>query len=392
MHIIVKRAAIGIGSPLLSSVCTSRLTGCRRISTMAEQVVFDKPKIELHVHLDGAIRVETILDVAKRRGIRLPVSTVEEMKERIIVHEPATLTAFLGKFGEYMHVVAGDREAIKRIAYEFVEDKAKEGVIYVEVRYSPHFLANSNVVPIPWNQPKGDLSPDEVVRLVNEGLKEGERAFEIKVRSILCCMRHMPSWSMDIVELCKKYQNEGVVAIDLAGDESLNCEANPDHRKAYEEAVRCGIHRTVHAGEVGPASVVKEAVEVLKAERVGHGYRTLEDEALYKKLLAQNMHFEVCPISSKLTGACNSDFTKHPVITFRKDRANYSLNTDDPLIFNSTLHLDYSTAHKHMGFTEEEFKRLNIKSAESSFLPNEEKQQLLQKLYEAYEMIQSTAF
>lgn len=197
---------------------------------------------------------------------------------------------------------------------------------------------------------------------------------------------------MDIVELCKKYRHEGVVAIDLAGDESLNCEANPDHRKAYEEATRCGIHRTVHAGEVGPASVVKEAVEVLKAERVGHGYRTLEDQDLYKKLLAQNMHFEVCPISSKLTGACDPDFTKHPVITFRKDKANYSLNTDDPLIFNSTLHLDYTTAQKYMGFTEDEFKRVNIKSAESCFLPEKEKKEVLLKLFEAYGMIQSTAF
>ncbi|KAG7237906.1 hypothetical protein INR49_031699 [Caranx melampygus] len=200
------------------------------------------------------------------------------------------------------------------------------------------------------------------------------------------------SWSMDIVELCKKYRHEGVVAIDLAGDESLNCEAYPGHRKAYEEAVRCGIHRTVHAGEVGPPSVVQEAVEVLKAERVGHGYRTLEDPDLYRKLLRQDMHFEVCPVSSKLTGACDPDFTKHPVITFRKDKANYSLNTDDPLIFNSTLHLDYSTAHKYMGFTEEEFKRLNIKSAESSFLPEEEKKELVRRLYEAYGMIQRTAF
>lgn len=196
---------------------------------------------------------------------------------------------------------------------------------------------------------------------------------------------------MDVVELCKKYRHEGVVAIDLAGDESLNCEAYPGHRKAYEEAVRSGIHRTVHAGEVGPPSVVKEAVEVLKAERVGHGYRTLEDQTLYKQLLAQNMHFEVCPISSKLTGACNPDFTKHPVITFRKDKANYSLNTDDPLIFNSTLHLDYSTAQKYMGFTEDEFKRLNICSAESCFLPDEEKKELLNKLHEAYGM-ENTAF
>ncbi|XP_076596989.1 adenosine deaminase [Chaetodon auriga] len=396
MHIIARRAAIGFGSPVLSSLCISRLTGSRRLCTMAElsseQPAFNKPKVELHVHLDGAIRVQTILDVAKRRGIPLPANTVEEMTQIIILEEPATLTKFLGKFAEYMHVVAGDREAIKRIAYEFVEDKAKEGVIYVEVRYSPHFLANSKVDPIPWNQKEGDLSPDEVVHLVNEGLREGERAFNIKARSILCCMRHMPNWSMDVVQLCKKYCHEGVVAIDLAGDESLNCETNSQHRKAYEEAVRCGVHRTVHAGEVGPPSVVKEAVEVLKAERVGHGYRTLEDQVLYRKLLAQNMHFEVCPISSKLTGACDPDFTKHPVVTFRKDKANYSLNTDDPLIFNSNLDLDYSTALKYMGFTEEEFKRLNISSAESCFLPEKEKKELLHRLYEAYGMIQSTAF
>ncbi|XP_061591148.1 adenosine deaminase [Cololabis saira] len=360
--------------------------------TSPETVVFSKPKVELHVHLDGAIRVQTILEVAKRRGIPLGADTAEELKEKIILHDAATLTVFLSKFEMYMHVVAGDREAIERIAYEFVEDKAKEGVVYVEVRYSPHLLANSNVEPIPWNQDEGDLSPDEVVRLVNEGLGRGEKKFNIKVRSILCCMRHMPSWSMDVVELCKKYKDDGVVAIDLAGDESLNSEAYPDHRKAYEEAARRGVHRTVHAGEVGPASVVKEAVEVLKAERIGHGYRTLEDQALYKKLLAQNMHFEVCPVSSKLTGACDSDFTKHAVITFRKDKANYSLNTDDPLIFNSTLHMDYSIAQEYMGFTEEEFQRLNIRSAESCFLPEEEKEELLSQLYKAYGKMHNTAF
>ncbi|CAL8366954.1 unnamed protein product [Lota lota] len=358
---------------------------------LSEQV-FNKPKVELHVHLDGAIRVQTILDVAKRRGISLPADTVEEMTQIIILQQPATLTEFLGKFAKYMHVIAGDREAIKRIAYEFLEDKAREGVVYVEVRYSPHYLANTLVEPIPWDQEEGDVSPDEVVRLVNEGLNEGEGAFHIKARSILCCMRHMPSWSMNVVELCKKYRHEGVVGIDLAGDESLNCEAYPGHRMAYEEAVLCGIHRTVHAGEVGPPSVVKEAVEVLKAERVGHGYRTLEDQDLYKNLLAQNMHFEVCPISSKLTGACDPDFTKHPVIRFREDKANYSLNTDDPLIFNSTLHLDYYTAHKYMGFTEEDFQRLNISAAESCFLPEKEKKDLLNKLYEAYGMLQSTVF
>ncbi|KAJ8258209.1 hypothetical protein GJAV_G00194390 [Gymnothorax javanicus] len=336
----------------------------------SQREVFDKPKVELHVHLDGAIRVATILDVAKKRGMKLPADTDQELKRLCSLDKPATLTEFLSKFSIFMPVVAGDRDAIKRIAYEFVETKSKEGVVYVE----------------------GDLTPDEVVRLVNEGLKEGERDFNVKARSILCCMRHMPTWSMDVVELCKKYRDDGVVAIDLAGDESLNCEADSGHRRAYEEAVRSGIHRTVHAGEAGSASVVREAVEILKAERIGHGYHTIDDDALYQQLLKDNMHFEVCPISSIMTGACDPDFTKHPVIRFKKDKANYSLNTDDPLVLDSTLHSDYWAAQKHMDFTEEEFMRVNINSAKSSFLPEKEKKILLRNLHEAYRMLQDTEF
>lgn len=125
----------------------------------------------------------------------------------------------------------------------------------------------------------------------------------------------------------------------------------------------------------------------LKAERIGHGYRTLEDRTLYEQLLKKNMHFEVCPMSSKLTGACDPDFTKHPLIRFKEDKANYSLNTDDPLIFNTTLDVDYSITQKYMNFTEEEFKRLNINAANSSFLPEKEKKDLLNRLFDAYGMI-----
>uniref|UniRef100_A0ABM5G5V5 Adenosine deaminase n=1 Tax=Pogona vitticeps TaxID=103695 RepID=A0ABM5G5V5_9SAUR len=351
----------------------------------------EKEMIELHVHLDGAIRPETILYYGKKRGIQLPADTVEGLLQCVSYEEPLSLTGFLEKFSIYMPAIAGDREAIERIAYEFVESKAKEGVIYVEVRYSPHLLANSEVDPIPWNQERGDLTPDEVVSLVNRGLKAGEKAFNIKARSILCCMRHRPSWSPEVVQLCKKYQNDSVVAIDLAGDESINAETCQGHQTAYEEAVRCGIHRTVHAGEVGPPQVIKEAVNILKAERIGHGYRVFEDEFLYKQL-KDNIHFELCPWSSYLTGACKTPFCNHPAVRFRKDRANYSLNTDDPLIFNSTIHTDYKIAWDSMGFTEEEFKRLNINAAKSSFLPEKEKKEILYQLYEAYDMIKSTEF
>ncbi|KAM4831740.1 adenosine deaminase isoform X1 [Urocitellus parryii] len=354
---------------------------------MTQRPTFDKPKVELHVHLDGAIKPETILYYGRKRGIALPANTAEELKNIIGMDKPLSLPEFLSKFDYYMPAIAGSREAIKRIAYEFVEMKAKEGVVYVEVRYSPHLLANSKVEPIPWNQAEGDLTPDEVVDIVGQGLKEGEQAFGIKVRSILCCMRHQPNWSLEVVELCKKYQHHTVVAIDLAGDETIKGSSYfPGHVEAYEEAVRSGIHRTVHAGESSPAEVVQEAVDILKTERVGHGYHTLDDQALYNRLRQENMHFEVCPWSSYLTGAWKPD-TEHAVIRFKNDQANYSLNSDDPLIFKSTLDTDYHMTKQDMGFTEEDFKRLNINAAKSSFLPEDEKKELLDQLYRAYKML-----
>ncbi|XP_038606437.1 adenosine deaminase [Tachyglossus aculeatus] len=345
---------------------------------------FDKPKVELHVHLDGAIKPETILYFGKKRGIPLPAETPEELRDIIGMDEPLSLPECLARFDYYMPVIAGDRDAVYRIAYEFVEMKALEGMAYVEVRYSPHLLANAKVKPIPWNQEEGDLTPDEVVKIVNEGLQAGERDFKVKVRSILCCMRHMPSWSPEVVELCKKYHNRTVVAIDLAGDETiLDSSHFEGHVKAYQEAVRSGVHRTVHAGEVGSSKVVEQALDVLKSERIGHGYKSLEDPVLYGRLLAENMHFEICPWSSHLTGACDPDFSKHPVIRLKNDKANYSLNTDDPLIFKSTIDTEYRIT-KALNFTEEEFMRLNINAAKSSFLPEQEKAALVEQLYKAY--------
>ncbi|OXB69922.1 UNVERIFIED_CONTAM: hypothetical protein H355_004500, partial [Colinus virginianus] len=196
----------------------------------------------------------------------------------------------------------------------------------------------------------GDLTPDEVVNLVNQGLQDGERDFHIKARSILCCMRHMPSWSLEVVELCKKYRNNTVVAVDLAGDELLK--TSSDHKEAYE------------------------AVYLLKAERIGHGYHVLEDPELYRELLRTKMHFEVRPFLQSRR--------------FKKDQANYSINTDDPLIFSSSIDKDYSIVKEYMDFTEEDFKRVNINAAQSSFLPEKEKQELLNTLYEAYGMVPAT--
>ncbi|XP_007894988.1 adenosine deaminase isoform X3 [Callorhinchus milii] len=279
--------------------------------------------VELHIHLDGAIRPKTILEVAKRRKIKLPTKNDNQFLKLITCDGPTTLTEMLTKFGYFMPIVAGDRDAIRQIAYELVEDKANEKIVYFEARYSPHLLANCDVYPIPWKQSEGDLSPDEVVRLVNEGFEKGQRNFGIKVRSILSCLRHMEAWSPEVVELCKKYRKDGVVGLDLAGDESINYEPSRGHVQTYQEAVRCGIHRTVHAGEVGPPEVVREAVEILKAERIGHGYSIIKDAKLYQEILQKDIHLEACLYSSYITGACKADFSKHPVV-----RQNASLKMD----------------------------------------------------------------
>uniref|UniRef100_UPI00358F9B6A adenosine deaminase isoform X3 n=1 Tax=Myxine glutinosa TaxID=7769 RepID=UPI00358F9B6A len=290
-------------------------------------------QVELHVHLDGAIRLETIAELARRKGHKEVLTSVEDLRKSIVMDHPESLSKFIHRFGLYLPVIAGDKEAIRRVAYELVQDKAREGVVYLEVRYSPQLLATADVEPKSWGLPRGDLDPNGVVEAVSKGLREGAAEFSVITRSILCCMRHRPAWSPEVLRLCVRHggvldiehenvptnetsslEQPMVVGMDLAGDESLVTVAGSGHIQAFQEARRMGIHRTVHAGEAGPASVVREAVTKLKAERIGHGYHLLEDLELYHLLLQQQIHFEMCPWSSYITGAYVGDFNKHPLI------------------------------------------------------------------------------
>lgn len=342
-------------------------------------------KIELHVHLDGAFRISSLLEIARAKNFDLKASTLEEFRREICVYHAKSLYKVLQSFDIFMHIVAGDRDAIARLAYEFCEDCSLNNIRYVEARYSPHLLANNEEKP-EYALQHGDLTPREVVQIVNDAVKRGSADFKVNVKTILCCMRHRPDWSEEVVDLAYEYRNVGVVGIDIAGGSNQPEDTEhvlPQHKKAFDRARQLGLHITVHAGEAGSADRVKEALDDLHAERIGHGYRVLENPAIYKEVRDKHVHLETCPISSICTGAVPEDIHQHPVVRFAHDGANFSLNSDDPLVFDSCLLDDYLAAIES-GLTEEHVITSIFNAAQSCFSTDEEKQQILKDLVEVY--------
>ncbi|KRY66618.1 Adenosine deaminase, partial [Trichinella pseudospiralis] len=339
------------------------------------------PKVELHVHLDGAIRHSTIVDIAKQKNIGLPSMEVEKLREFVVTQEPMSLDTMLKDFEIFTPVLIGDPDAIERVAYEFCETQKQNNVLYTEVRYSPHLLSNTaknsywpDVGPY---KGKGEVTPEKVVMAVNEGLRKGQRDFGIQVRSLLCCIVCYPSWSEEVVHMCEKFKKDGVVGIDQAG---ANVTFTPHEAKIFQMAKTRGIHRTVHAGEVGTADNVKQAIEQLQVERIGHGYRVLQDESIYELAKNGGYHFELCPLSSIVSGSVVSDWSTHPVRRFLKDQLNFSINTDDPTILDNNMCSEFEICKDKLGFTETDLHFATCNAARSSFLETDEKEQLLSNI------------
>jgi len=325
-----------------------------------------KDKVELHVHLDGSVRLETVLDLANKRGIKLPADNVTDLAPYCRANPSMNLTEFLACFAVFTPPFIGDISAIERIAYEFCEDSANAGIMYSEVRYSPHLMTGDS------------LTPGQVVEAVSRGLEKGSAEFGIMMRSILCCMRHVPAWNMEVVDLCVKYRDAGVVGIDLAGDE-INF-PNKEHIPAFQKAVELGVHRTVHAGESGPALHVKEAIELMGAERIGHGYHVIDDPAILQLAKDKGTHFEVCPHSSIVTSSVKNDPSVHPLIKMVAAGLNYSISTDDTTLTGLPITEDYRLVMEGMKLSRADVARGNINAAKSVFLPEEEKKTLVEKI------------
>ncbi|XXQ35142.1 Adenosine deaminase [Plasmodiophora brassicae] len=340
----------------------------RQVEAILEEIAA-LPKVELHRHLDGGIRDQLLFDTARRRNMKLPdaVTCADDLAAYTSAGETCqSLTEFLqaGRqtFIFFTPIVRGDRIALRQMALDTCEDLASNNIIYAELRYSPHLLADDN------------LSASEVVALICDAVREGSARFGIRATTILCAMRHFPEWTSEVVDLAHQFRNNGVVGIDIAGDERHSC---LPHRKEFARAKSLGLKITAHASEAGPAHEIVNAVEHLHAERIGHGYHCVHDEAVYKFVRDQRLHLECCVTSSLLTNAVLVPVDQHPVRLFSADGVSFSLSTDDPSVCRTTLNRELQVAAEHVGLSFDDIVRAMVNAAQAAFLPESDRQQLV---------------
>ena len=321
------------------------------------------PKAELHCHLDGSVRPETLLELGREYRVAMPRQTTEELRDYMLVSDARSLEDYLERF-EVTVSVMQTAEAIERIAYELGEDAWKDGIRYIEVRNAP--ILNS----------RGNLSIAEALESQIRGLERAERDYGIIARSIVCSLRQLsPETSLEMARLAVEYRNKGVVALDLAGGEA-GFPASA-HESAFTYAREHNLAVTVHAGEGDGAASVREAVHSCGAHRIGHATRLIEDAELTQYVNDRRIGLEICLTSNVQTHATAS-YETHPLREYFNRGMNVALNTDNRLMSGTTLTDEFVFAARHLDFTLEELSTLALNSFESAFLPWEQRMELLE--------------
>jgi len=333
--------------------------------TLTKETIRKMPKCELHCHLDGSMRVETIIDMAEKQGVRLPSHDPVELRRIMVQDEAASLVNYLKAFDITLSVLQ-DADSLRRAAYELMEDCAAENVWYIEVRYAPLL-----------HQRKG-LKLTQIVESVLKGLKEGERDFGVRWGLIICGMRSShPKYTLQMAELCLAYKHNGVVAFDLAGAEGGNPAA--DHAEAFRLILQNNINVTIHAGEAyGPPSI-EQALHQCGAHRLGHAVRLKEDGDLLNYCCDHRIPLEICLTSNVQTGAID-EMRRHPLRFYYDYGMRVCINTDNRLMSGVTMTDELWKAHEVLGFTLVEIKDLIIYGFKSAFLHQRSKVELLQQV------------
>ncbi len=331
--------------------------------TLTREYIHSLPKAELHCHLDGSLRLSTMIELAAERKVELPSTDEDELFRLLRLGQNfENLNDYLTVFRHTLSVMQ-DEEALERTAFEMAEDCAQENVRWLEVRYSPILHTDQG------------LSVTQVMDAVLKGLRRAEKKYDIRCGVIVCGIRNInPATSLRLAELAVAYKISGVVGFDLAGAEA-NFPAK-DHREAFYLIRNNNINCTVHAGEAyGPESI-HQALHYLNAHRIGHSTRLKEDGDLLNYMNDQRIPIEACPTSNVQTGVTQS-IDAHPIKFYLDYGLRVTVNTDNRLISDVTLSEELYRVATTFHLNEREVAKIITNGFKSAFLPYREKRSML---------------
>lgn len=325
------------------------------------------PKVELHRHLEGSLRLSTMLDIARKHGVTVPVSMLNlSGLVQVQDQDPMTFSNFLEKF-KTLRLFYRSPDVIHRVTREAVEDAAKDNVRYMELRFTPVALSRAEGFPL-----------HDVMDWVITSARDAAKTYGIKIGLLASVNRHeSPDLAEQVAWLAVEHMKNGMVGLDLAGNEA-EFKSAPFH-DIFKEAKQSGLRITIHAGEWGPAENVRDAIEDLGAERIGHGVRVLEDESVTALAKERGAVFEVCVTSNFQSGVVN-DLEKHPLPRMLEKGLKVTVNTDDPSVSRITLSNEFQTIREKLNVSMDALRQCVLCGAESSFLPESEKAELVATL------------
>ncbi|MDD3628061.1 MAG: adenosine deaminase [bacterium] len=312
-------------------------------------------KAELHLHLDGSLRLESMLEIAEEENIPIPGKNILAIKKQCVFEEgiKSSLTKFL-KYFQFTLQFLQTESSLSRAVYELLEDLHKENVTVAEIRFAPHL-----------HQLKG-LTLDKVLNAVIAGLNKATNEFPIKAGFILCMLRGLKlKHAHEVIEVAEQYYGKGVIGVDLAGDESkypLELYRNP-----LIIAVKRGINVTVHAGESGPVEEIRKAVFEIGAKRIGHGIAIIKDPPLIQMLKEKKVALEVCPTSNVQTNVVKS-YPFHPVNQILQKEGIVTINSDNRLISNTSISKEFSKMIHFFHWTIDDVKKVIDNAFNASFM------------------------
>lgn len=316
------------------------------------------PKVELHRHLEGALRFSTVLELARKAKMDVPAEPMQQRQQFLVETPMKDLGTVLNKFWATQSLLSS-KEVIKRIAYEAVEDAYLEGIRLLELRYAPTFIQKNHE----------DLSFEDIHLAILEGLKEAQK-FPIGVGLICTFQRTLPvQTSMNVLDFVLDTKNSWI-GVDLADDE----DGYPakEFVALFEKAKKNNLKITIHAGESNthqsPLNVI-DAIELLHADRIGHGLQIIKNKKALELVIQKQIPLELCPTSNWLTQAI-ADLKSHPIQDLIKKGVPVTLNSDDPGIFGINLTNEYQLLSASYSFTESDFKKANTLAAQVSFIPD----------------------